>query len=149
MQAKSQRPPWCRCCIPSGPMTLLTQSTVRLIALAAMVWGAGCSDEDCTTSSLQLELTPAPACLQLSATADTHAGSYKIVGTNNCTEPLVVHYPGTHDGGPNETFPAGAAVSIPLSDSEVINQDTASKTWQRNAVLGNETIVITMTKPPC
>lgn len=132
-------------------MTLLIQSTVRLVALAALWSAAGCSDsdEDCGTSALQLELTPAPACLQLTATADTHAGSYKIVGTNNCTEPLVVHNPGTHDGGPNETFPAGAAVSIPLTDSEVFNQGTATKTWQRNAVLGNETIVITMTKAPC
>ena len=130
-------------------MTLRIPSTLRFVALAA-VWAlAGCSDEDCGTSSLQLQLTPSPACLELSAMADAHAGSYKIVGTNNCTEPLVVHYPGTHDGGANETFPAGAAVSISLSDSEVVHQGTAAKTWQRNAVLGNETIVITMTRSPC
>jgi hypothetical protein len=81
--------------------------------------------------------------------ADSQPGSYRIVGKNTCADPLVVHHPGTHDGGPNTTFPAGADVSISLNDSEVFNQDTAIKTWRRNAVLGTETLMITMTKMPC
>ncbi len=117
----------------------------------ALVWSlGGCADQhECGIASLALELTPAPPCLELAATADTHDGSYQIAGTNNCPDPLVVQYPGTHDGGPSETFPAGAHISIPLNDSEVFNQDTTVKTWQRNAVLGNEPIVITMTKAGC
>ena len=132
-------------------MKVLIKSPARWLCLVALFTLVGCddNDNDCGTSSLQLELMPSPPCLQLSATADAQAGSYHIVGTNNCADPLVVHSPGTHDGGPNETFPAGAQISIPLNDSEVFNQDTAMKTWQRNAVLGNETIVITMTKAPC
>lgn len=134
---------------PSACMKPLFPSRGRLLLLFAVLSLGGCSDDDCGTSSLQLEVTPSQACLQLSATAGASSGSYQIVGTNNCADALVVHYPGTHDGGANETFPAGAQISIPLNDSEVINQDAAVKTWARNAVLGSETIMITMTKTPC
>jgi len=130
-------------------MKILSPWLGRLLILVALLSVGGCSDDDCGTSSLGLEVTPSQACLQLSATAGTNSGSYQIVGTNNCADPLVVDYPGTHDGGANDTFPAGAQISIPLNDSEVVNQDTAVKTWERNAVLGSETIMITMTKTPC
>jgi len=65
------------------------------------------------------EVTPAQACLKLTANAGATAGSYQIVGTNNCAEELVVHYPGTHDGAANTTFAPGATISIALDDSEV------------------------------
>lgn len=130
-------------------MNVVTSSRERLLVLVALCSLAGCEDDTCSTQSLQLEISPAPACLQLSAASGTSPGSYQIVGTNACSEPLVVHSPATHDGGANETFPAGAQVVIPLDDSEVFNQDTAVKTWMRNAVLGTETIVITMTRQPC
>jgi hypothetical protein len=126
-------------------------ATMRGSLVLVLVLLGGCSDEgegeDCGASSLQLEVTPVQACLQLTATET--AGAYQITGTNNCAEPLVVHYNGTHDGGANETFAAGAQISISLNDSEVFNQDTAIKTWTRNAVLGSEILVITMTKAPC
>ena len=129
----------------------VTSSLQRFLLVAAICSLGGCDDEadTCGAESLQLEITPAPACLQLSAMPGTSSGDYQIAGTNNCAEPLVVHYPWTHDGGANETFSAGAQVVIPLSDSEVFNQDTAVKTWTRNAVLGTETIVITLTQQPC
>jgi hypothetical protein len=130
-------------------MNVFTSSRGRRLTFAVLCSLGGCDSDTCGAESLQLELTPSPACLQLSATVDTRAGYYKIVGTNTCAEPLVVHSPGTHDGGPNATFPAGGEVLIELSDSEVFNQSASVKTWQRNAVLGNETIVITMTKMPC
>src|SRR5687768_4652185 len=130
-------------------MNILIPVRGRWVSLAALWSLGGCADDDCRTSSLRLELTPVQPCLQLSAITDTQPGSYQIVGTNNCADPLVVHSPGTHDGGANYTFSAGSRVSIPLNDSEVFNQDTTVKTWQRNAVLGSETILITMTKAPC
>ncbi len=98
---------------------------------------------------LRLEVTPAQACLQLSATAGPSSGSYQIVGMNNCADPLVVDYSGTHDGGANMTFPAGSQIAIPLNDGEVFNQEAAVKTWERNAMLGTEALMITMTKTPC
>lgn len=113
-----------------------------------MSLGACSSDDECGT--LQLAVAPTQSCLQLSAKEGATSGSYEIVGTNNCAEPLVVHYNGTHDGGANTTFDAGASISISLDDSEVFNQDSATKTWTRNAVLGaSTTITITMTKTPC
>ncbi len=130
-------------------MTILTSACRHLLALSVLLSVGGCEDDEtCGNESLQVAIAPSKACLALSASLDT-PGSYKIVGTNSCADPLVVHSPGTHDGGPNETFPAGAEVLIRLNDSEVFNQGTAVKTWNRNAVLGTETIVFTMTKTPC
>jgi len=131
-------------------MTFFSSSRGRTLALAVTCLLAACNDEDtCGAASLQLEVTPSTACLDLTATAGTSAGSYLIVGTNNCADPLIVQSPETHDGGASATFPAGAAVSIQLYDGEVFNQDAAVKTWQRTAGLGAETIIIKMTKAPC
>jgi hypothetical protein len=132
-------------------MDIVISSRGRWLSLGALWLLGGCADhgDSCGSSSLQVETAPTLACLQLSAAVDPRPGYYQIVGTNNCTDPLVVHSPGTHDGGPNDTFAVGAQVLIVLNDSEVFNQDTAIKTWQRNAVLGSETIVIKVTKAPC
>jgi len=132
--------------LQNGGRMKLTSS----VALLALFAGCGGDGDSCGVQSLQLEVTPAQACLQLSVLEDSEPDSYKIVGTNACTEPLVVHYPGTHDGGVNDTFAAGAEVLIHFDDSEVFNQGSATKTWMRNAVLGADTILmITLTKAPC
>jgi hypothetical protein len=120
------------------------------LAIAALWLFGGCADwfepDTCGPPLVRVELTPSPQCLQLSGTAGT--GSGQIIGTNYCADPLIVQSLFTDDGGASTTFPAGAQVLIPLDESGAVHNGVM-ESWEVHAVLGTQTIVITMTKAPC